>query len=294
MRNEEDVDDFIDDSAERAQQLHLSKRTHLLLALGRAAELRALVEKDMRASRLQLPDVVVGARPRIAREAAREQPPSVAPPSNPVRTRRPAPRARQLITSAERRNVHSIPTAQRANGSDDSERTSREMPEQTSSSSAAEFACRDQEASDVEVDGVEASSRCSDAKASVRVSSAEVQLACTPMVLHTFGRTLSTSCMLDDNGGQGGDSNLQQQLSPDRFPRPHELSLWIRVEAPQQHTPLQAFRHEANQAATPEGAHQHGVPSDVNTWFVPEALHYDGISITTDIRPESCRITETL
>eukprot|EP00928_Gymnodinium_smaydae_P098015 TRINITY_DN9013_c0_g2_i1.p1 TRINITY_DN9013_c0_g2~~TRINITY_DN9013_c0_g2_i1.p1 ORF type:complete len:312 (+),score=52.71 TRINITY_DN9013_c0_g2_i1:68-1003(+) len=84
---DEDVDD---DRMAREEQRNLSKRSHCILALGRAAELRASVEKYLQEPSTQLPDVV----------AWRSRQASGVPKSKASSLRRPAPRSRQKSTSA--------------------------------------------------------------------------------------------------------------------------------------------------------------------------------------------------
>eukprot|EP00928_Gymnodinium_smaydae_P084604 TRINITY_DN67881_c0_g1_i1.p1 TRINITY_DN67881_c0_g1~~TRINITY_DN67881_c0_g1_i1.p1 ORF type:complete len:324 (-),score=45.94 TRINITY_DN67881_c0_g1_i1:268-1239(-) len=115
----------------REQEQHLSKRVHRLLALGRAAEMRASVmEYLVQDSRLRLPNVV-GRRsnpPRARRSA-------VPPRSGAERSGRPAPKARGRKMSNESHNVR---LTSAASATDDADATSSETAWQTKNVATAD------------------------------------------------------------------------------------------------------------------------------------------------------------
>eukprot|EP00928_Gymnodinium_smaydae_P050863 TRINITY_DN34402_c0_g1_i2.p1 TRINITY_DN34402_c0_g1~~TRINITY_DN34402_c0_g1_i2.p1 ORF type:complete len:355 (-),score=52.99 TRINITY_DN34402_c0_g1_i2:64-1128(-) len=118
---EEEMAEFDAGLLEKQEQRTLSQRTHRLLALGRAAEMRASVlEYLAQDSRLRLPDVVARTSdPRRARRSSVPPQPRV----STARSGRPAPRARERNMAADSHAVRLSPVA---NATGDADTTSSE------------------------------------------------------------------------------------------------------------------------------------------------------------------------
>eukprot|EP00928_Gymnodinium_smaydae_P088028 TRINITY_DN7218_c0_g1_i1.p1 TRINITY_DN7218_c0_g1~~TRINITY_DN7218_c0_g1_i1.p1 ORF type:complete len:346 (+),score=40.43 TRINITY_DN7218_c0_g1_i1:64-1101(+) len=123
---EDEMVEFDADLLERQGQKQLSKRVHGLLALGRAAELRASVAAYLQqGSASRLPDIVV---------PKRTERPSAPPASITPRSRRPAPRTRHRNISPENSNA-------KVQAKGDVDLTSGETARQNEPASMADAAC---------------------------------------------------------------------------------------------------------------------------------------------------------
>eukprot|EP00928_Gymnodinium_smaydae_P045445 TRINITY_DN3028_c2_g5_i1.p1 TRINITY_DN3028_c2_g5~~TRINITY_DN3028_c2_g5_i1.p1 ORF type:complete len:354 (-),score=37.63 TRINITY_DN3028_c2_g5_i1:421-1482(-) len=130
---EEEMAEFDADLQERQVQKLMSKRAHRLLALGRAAEMRASVVSYLQqGSASRLPDIVV---PRRTERSP------VLPTSRASRSQRPAPRARERNISAENHNATLTPQAHAAHTKRDVDPTKGGTAWQSEPASLADEAC---------------------------------------------------------------------------------------------------------------------------------------------------------
>eukprot|EP00928_Gymnodinium_smaydae_P043666 TRINITY_DN29216_c0_g1_i1.p1 TRINITY_DN29216_c0_g1~~TRINITY_DN29216_c0_g1_i1.p1 ORF type:complete len:343 (+),score=44.86 TRINITY_DN29216_c0_g1_i1:56-1084(+) len=97
---EVDDDGLDEDPAERERQREMSKPTQALLALGRAAKMRAMVEACMREPSLHLPPVVGARRSGAGSSSSSSQVPPAPRPEHAPRSRQRSPRARQPVVGA--------------------------------------------------------------------------------------------------------------------------------------------------------------------------------------------------
>eukprot|EP00928_Gymnodinium_smaydae_P036091 TRINITY_DN25270_c0_g1_i3.p1 TRINITY_DN25270_c0_g1~~TRINITY_DN25270_c0_g1_i3.p1 ORF type:complete len:356 (+),score=44.97 TRINITY_DN25270_c0_g1_i3:48-1115(+) len=143
---EEEMVEFDADRLEREGQGRLSKRVHRLLALGRAAEMRASVMNYLsQGSSSLLPDIP---HPRRARRATLPPKPSA------QRTRRPAPQARVRNMSADSHNDRLVPVEQAAQVAGDTGSTVSGTKGQSEAASMADVTWSDTQSSAGGADGV--------------------------------------------------------------------------------------------------------------------------------------------
>eukprot|EP00928_Gymnodinium_smaydae_P098609 TRINITY_DN9205_c0_g1_i2.p1 TRINITY_DN9205_c0_g1~~TRINITY_DN9205_c0_g1_i2.p1 ORF type:complete len:351 (+),score=39.27 TRINITY_DN9205_c0_g1_i2:76-1128(+) len=190
---EEEMAEFDADCFERQGQRALSKRAHRLLALGRAAELRASVLTYLaQGSRSRLPDIA-----RIGRSSLPQK-------SSAPRTRRPAPQPRDRNVSVDSHDVCLTPVAHAAQVPGDVDSTVRGTQSQSEPDSKADVSCLD-------INSFNAGGSTFDCQDGAPAPPLEVL---SPVCARTAQSSYLTAWKSDDSTGGNIDNESRRDVKP--------------------------------------------------------------------------------